>query len=70
LRRLPGSGNAWLRPRFDGFEEFQIQALTMLARFLKREKSCRETLRQFDELYATEEKQTTVDSEYPGKARK
>ncbi len=43
--------NAWLRPRFSGFEYFQIKALTIVHQFLKREISCRDTLKQLDDLY-------------------
>jgi multiple sugar transport system substrate-binding protein len=43
--------NAWLRPRFAGFESFQIKALTMVSQFLGAQISCRETLNQLDELY-------------------
>jgi multiple sugar transport system substrate-binding protein len=43
--------NAWLRPRFAGFESFQIKALTMVSQFLGARISCRETLNQLDELY-------------------
>ena len=44
--------NAWLRPRFAGFEDFQIQAAGTLSRFLKSDKSWRETLSRLDDLYA------------------
>ena len=43
--------NAWLRPRFAGFEDFQVEALRAVSQFLKIEKSCRETLARLDELY-------------------
>lgn len=49
---LPVLENAWLRPRFAGFEDFQVQALTTLSKFLSSEKTSRETLSQLDELYA------------------
>jgi multiple sugar transport system substrate-binding protein len=41
--------NAWLRPRFAGFEGFQLAALTTVSEFLRSEGSCRETLTQLDE---------------------
>ena len=49
---LPVLENAWLRPRFAGFEDFQVGALRTVSQFLKSEKSCRETLDALDELYA------------------
>src|SRR4051812_12658847 len=48
---LPALENAWLRPRFSGFEYFQIKALTVVSDFLRSELSCRETLNQLGELY-------------------
>jgi multiple sugar transport system substrate-binding protein len=48
---LPVLENAWLRPRFAGFESFQIKALAMVSQFLGARISCRETLNQLDELY-------------------
>ena len=48
---LPVLQNAWLRPRFSGFEYFQIKALTIVGRFLGAQISSRETLNQLDELY-------------------
>src|SRR3954453_11858269 len=48
---LPVLENAWLRPRFAGFEEFQVEALRAVSQFLKIEKSCRETLAGLEELY-------------------
>src|SRR5438270_910803 len=48
---LPVLENAWLRPRFAGFEDFQVEALRAVSQFLKIEKSCRETLARLDELY-------------------
>jgi multiple sugar transport system substrate-binding protein len=48
---LPVLENAWLRPRFAGFEDFQVEALKAVGQFLKIEKSCRETLNRLDELY-------------------
>jgi multiple sugar transport system substrate-binding protein len=48
---LPVLDNAWLRPRFAGFEDFQVEALRAVSHFLKIEKSCRETLTRLDELY-------------------
>jgi multiple sugar transport system substrate-binding protein len=49
---FPVLENAWLRPRFAGFEDFQVKALTAVSQFLKSERSCRETLGRLDELYA------------------
>jgi len=46
---LPVLEKAWLRPRFAGFESFQLAALTTVSQFLRSEKSCRETLTQLDE---------------------
>lgn len=43
--------NAWLRPRFAGFEHFQLEALTTVGEFLRSDRSCLETLDQLDELY-------------------
>jgi multiple sugar transport system substrate-binding protein len=51
LSTLPVLENAWLRPRFAGFQYFQIEALTIVNQFLRGEISCRETLDQVDELY-------------------
>jgi len=47
---LPVLENAWLRPRFSGFEHFQVQALTKVSEFLKAERSSGETLGRLDEL--------------------
>jgi multiple sugar transport system substrate-binding protein len=49
---LPVLENAWLRPRFAGFEYFQVQAMVAVRQFLSSEKSCRETLEGLHELYA------------------
>jgi hypothetical protein len=49
---LPVLENAWLCPRFAGFEDFQVDASRTVSRFLRFEKSCRETLDTLDELYA------------------
>jgi multiple sugar transport system substrate-binding protein len=43
--------NAWLRPRFASFDNFQNEALVTISQFLSGERSCRETLKQLDELY-------------------
>jgi len=48
---LPVLQNAWLRPRFSGFEYFQIKALTIVSRFLGAQIPSRETLSQLDKLY-------------------
>jgi multiple sugar transport system substrate-binding protein len=48
---FPVLENAWLRPRFAGFENFQVKALTVVSQFLRTDLSCRETLNQLDELY-------------------
>ncbi len=50
---LPVLENAWLRPRFDGFERFQVAATVPVREFLKAERSCRDTLERLDQLYAT-----------------
>jgi multiple sugar transport system substrate-binding protein len=50
---LPVLENAWLRPRFSGFEYFQVKALTLVSQFLRADLSCRKTLNQLDELYRT-----------------
>ena len=47
---LPVLENAWLRPRFAGFEHFQTDALTTISEFLKIGKSYRETLVHLDKL--------------------
>jgi multiple sugar transport system substrate-binding protein len=49
---LPVLENAWLRPRFAGFEDFQVHALRTVSQFLKSQKSCSETLSRLDEFYA------------------
>ncbi|HEY7354564.1 MAG TPA: extracellular solute-binding protein [Terriglobales bacterium] len=48
---LPVLENAWLRPRFAGFEEFQVNALKIVNHFLTSGRPCRETLTQLNELY-------------------
>jgi multiple sugar transport system substrate-binding protein len=48
---FPVLENAWLRPRFSGFEHFQVQALTKVSEFLKTERSSGETLGRLDEHY-------------------
>ena len=48
---LPVLENAWMRPRFAGFEYFQIKALTLVNQFLRTDLSSRETLNQLDKLY-------------------
>jgi|SRR5581483_7644761 len=48
---LPVLENAWLRPRFAGFEEFQVEALNIVGEFLRSGKSCDQTLKQLDECY-------------------
>ena len=50
---FPVLENAWLRPRFAGFERFQVKALTVVSQFLRTDLSCRGTLNQLDELYRT-----------------
>jgi multiple sugar transport system substrate-binding protein len=50
---LPVLESAWLRPRFSGFEYFQVKALTLVSQFFRTDLSCRETLNQLDELYRT-----------------
>ena len=49
---LPVLENAWLRPRFAGFEDFQVHALRTVSQFLQSNKSCSETLSGLDECYA------------------
>ncbi|HKR83600.1 MAG TPA: extracellular solute-binding protein [Terriglobales bacterium] len=48
---LPVLENAWLRPRFIGFERFQLHALNITAGFLVNPKSPAETLRKLNQLY-------------------
>jgi multiple sugar transport system substrate-binding protein len=48
---LPVLENAWLRPRFAGFERFQVAATVPVREFLASKRSCRETLERLDELY-------------------
>lgn len=48
---LPVLENAWLRPRFAGFEDFQVEALRAVSQFLNSNRNCRETLARLDELY-------------------
>lgn len=43
--------NAWLRPRFAGFEHFQVEALNTVGEFLRTNMSCTATLNRLDELY-------------------
>jgi multiple sugar transport system substrate-binding protein len=49
---LPVLENAWLRPRFAGFEDFQVEALATTGDFLIGKKSCGETLDALDGFYA------------------
>jgi multiple sugar transport system substrate-binding protein len=49
---LPVLENAWVRPRFDGFERFQVAATVPVHEFLKAERSCGDTLEKLDQLYA------------------
>jgi multiple sugar transport system substrate-binding protein len=55
---VPVLEGAWLRPRFAGFEYFQVDALTIVSEFLRNERSCRETLNQLDELYRNAQRTT------------
>lgn len=55
---LTGIENAWLRPRFAGFERFQVAATTVIGQFLKTERSTRATLEGLDEIYRVFIKQT------------
>jgi multiple sugar transport system substrate-binding protein len=43
--------HAWLRPRFAGFEHFQVEALATVSQFLKSKESRNETLNRLDDLY-------------------
>jgi hypothetical protein len=45
--------NAWLRPRYAGFEELQVDALEIVSEFLRNQKSSDKTLSSLDELYLT-----------------
>jgi multiple sugar transport system substrate-binding protein len=49
---LPVLENAWLRPRFDGFERFQVAATVPIREFLMGKTSSRQTLERLNELYA------------------
>jgi multiple sugar transport system substrate-binding protein len=49
---LPVLENAWLRPRFAGFEDFQVRALKAVGQFLRSEKSSDTILKELDELYS------------------
>jgi multiple sugar transport system substrate-binding protein len=51
VETLPVLENAWLRPRFAGFERFQVRATVPVREFLSGERSCHETLEKLDELY-------------------
>ncbi len=48
---LPTLESAWLRPRFDGFEKFQVDALNVVGEFLRSGASPHHTLKQLDESY-------------------
>jgi multiple sugar transport system substrate-binding protein len=48
---LPVLENAWLRPRFAGFEDFQVDALATTSEFVTGNKSRHETLDALDDLY-------------------
>lgn len=50
---LPVLENAWLRPRFAGFGDFQVQASTVVSELLKTTMTCAQTLNHLDELYRT-----------------
>jgi len=50
---LPVLENAWVRPRFDGFERFQVAATAPMREYLNGERSCRATLEKLDHLYAS-----------------
>jgi multiple sugar transport system substrate-binding protein len=49
---LPVLENAWLRPRFAGFERFQVAAAEMVAEYLKTQSSSPNTLARLNELFA------------------
>lgn len=48
---LPVLEKAWVRPRFAGFEKFQVEALNVVGQFVRSGGSCREVLKQLNELY-------------------
>ena len=48
---LPVLENAWLRPRFVGFERFQGAAAEMVAEYLRTKSSSRNTLARLNELF-------------------
>jgi multiple sugar transport system substrate-binding protein len=50
---LPVLENAWLRPRYAGFEELQVDALEIVSEFLRNQRSSDKTLSSLDELYLT-----------------
>jgi multiple sugar transport system substrate-binding protein len=49
---LPVLEDAWLRPRFAGFERFQVSATIPIREYVTRQRSCHATLERLDELYA------------------
>lgn len=57
---LPVLENAWLRPRFSGFERFQVAATVPVREFLQGKRSCRETLEKLEQLYAGSQAQSSV----------
>jgi multiple sugar transport system substrate-binding protein len=48
---LPVLESAWLRPRFAGFEAFQVEALTAVGEFLRRKTHAEKTLSRLGQLY-------------------
>jgi len=51
MELIPTLENAWLRPRFAGFELFQVEALKTVGDFLSSDRPRSETLGQLNELY-------------------
>jgi multiple sugar transport system substrate-binding protein len=48
---LPVLDRAWLRPRFPGFEDFQVQALNAVGLYLRTNSSSSTTINRLNELY-------------------
>jgi multiple sugar transport system substrate-binding protein len=54
---LPVLEKAWLRPRFDGFERFQVAATEPVREFLTGKRSASEALEKLNELYTNVHRQ-------------